>query len=333
MSLVVRMPSCRGVLALAASIAVAGAVAIPAGSPSAQAPAPIPIKVGTSGQDANAECYYAYEMGFFKKNGLEADIHTIRRGSGAAVAAAAAGGSIDVGEADVIAIAAAREHGLSLSILAPSSVFVANSPASQLVVAKSATLKTAKDLEDKTVAVVSLEGPSKVATAKWLETNGANLSKIKFVELPQAQMPSSVERGAVAAAVMSEPTLTVATSGNARVFANSFESVGKRWQIGAWFATTDWIKKNPDAAKRFVAALHETALWANEKKNHPRSGAILDQYTKFDPDVLGKMTRATYAETIDPATMQPILDAATTYKSLQKSVSAKEMISTYALAR
>jgi hypothetical protein len=43
------------------------------------------------------------------------------------------------------------------------------------------------------------------------------------------------------------------------------------------------------------------------------------------------MNRATYGETLDPKTMQPILDAALRYKALLTAISPQSLISSAAL--
>lgn len=295
-------------------------------------PAPIVVRMATPGNDGNALAFYAQDMGFFKKAGIDSRVQTIRAGSGSGVAAAVAGGAADIGEGDIVAVAAAREHGIPIAMLSPSFLHRSAQPITQLVVARNSPIRTARELNDKVVGEPSLTGPAKIATVVWLQKNGGDVAAIKFVEIPQVNMAAAVSRGTVAAAVTNEPSLTAALD-EIRPIGDVYDAIGNPLQVTAWFATEDWVKNNPDAAKRFVSALHETAVWANNPQNYPASGAILQKYTPFPPELLQKMHRATYGETFDPAIMQPLLDAAAEQKSLPKRIAARELFSAYALVK
>jgi NitT/TauT family transport system substrate-binding protein len=295
----------------------------------AQTP-PIVIRIATPGNDGNALCYYAQDLGIFKRYGITSQIQTIRAGSGAGIASAVAGGSVDIGESDITAVANARDHGIPLTLLAPGFMHRGALGTSGIVVAKNASIHTARDLNGLTLAVPSLTGPARVSTMKWLEKNGADLTSIKFVEMPQVAMAAAVAHGTVAAAELNEPALT-ASFDQLRDIGSPYDAIGNPVQVTAWFATADWVKNNPDAAKRFVGATHEAAVWANNPANAAASGAILEKYTPFPPELLGKMRRAAYGEAFDPALMQPVLDASFDEHSLAHRANARDMISPVAL--
>jgi ABC-type nitrate/sulfonate/bicarbonate transport system substrate-binding protein len=307
--------ACAGIALLLAGAAVPSA---------AQQTAPLThLRIGTPGGDSQAESWYAEDEGFFKHYGLDADVQAMR-GSGAGITAAIVGGAIDIGEADLIAIAAARQHGIPLVILAPSGMYNESAPTTAMIGAKSGGPHDGKALDGTTVAVLSLEGPAKVATMAWIDKTGGRSDSVHYVEMSPTQMGDAVEHGTVAAATPTEPSLSVALEKTSLV-APIYSAIGPRFQISAWFATEDWIKKNPAAARAFVSAIHDTAVWANNPANHPRSAEILSKYTKIPLARLSKMNRATYGLTYDPALGQPLLDAAYKYHSIAKPESAKEL--------
>jgi NitT/TauT family transport system substrate-binding protein len=319
------------VLAFRASTALAAALLL-AGALAGAQPAPGTLRIATPGNDGNALAYYAQDTGVFKKYGIESQIQAIRTGGGPSVASAVAGGAVDIGESDIITVASAREHGIPLVLLAPSFMHRSATAITALVVAKNSPIRTASELNGKIIGTPSLSGPAKVATDKWLLKNGADVSTIKFVEMPQPSMAAAVVRGTVAAAVSNEPSLT-ASLDEVRPLGYPYDAIGNGVQVTAWCATEEWVRANPDLAKRFVGAIHETAVWANNLQNHAATGAILLKYTPFPPEVLNKMRRATYGEIFDTALMQPVLDAAFDEKSLQKRASAKELLSTVVLTK
>ena len=60
------------------------------------------VHVMTVPIDAGAEVYYAQDMGFFTKAGIQVDIQTAANGG--AAAAAVAGNAIDIGYSDMVSI-------------------------------------------------------------------------------------------------------------------------------------------------------------------------------------------------------------------------------------
>jgi NitT/TauT family transport system substrate-binding protein len=323
------MPGYRTLaLTLAASVLLAA-------GPTAAADIPglTTIRVVTAGQDTDAEAFYAEDLGIFKKYGIHAEIQLLRKGGGAAAVAAVAGNAADIGDGDLVAVANAREHGIPITVLAPSGGYRSNAPTIEVIVAKDSPIKSGKDLEGKTLALISVQGTSHITTTAWLEQSGASVDKVQYVEIPPINMAAAVERGTVAAAVINEPALAAAIATCCRVLANSFQSLGNSWQINAWYALSDWVTKNPELAHKYSLAMREAAVWANNPANHAKSAEILNKYTPFPPELIGTMTRSIYPEVVDPKTMQPILDAALKYKEIPSAMPAQQLISTVAVTK
>jgi NitT/TauT family transport system substrate-binding protein len=299
---------------LAATLAGAGA--------SAQSPATVAVRIGTPGQEGNAGVYYAQDGGYFKRAGLDADILTMRAGSGGGVVAAVAGGSLDIGEADLISLVAAHQRGIKVSLLAPSATWSATQPTAGMIVAKSAPIHSGKDLEGKTIGVPSLGGLSRLATTVWLEKTGGELSKVKFVEIPSAEMSAAVGRGTIDAAVITEPTLSAAVAEGHPIVATMYDAIGNGFIETAWFASDDWIAKHPDLALKFARAMRDAQRWANG--NRVEAATIYRKYSQAANDT---RVKATYGETLDPARMQPLLDAALKYRVIVQPIAARELIS------
>src|ERR1700733_12203546 len=87
----------------------------------------------TAGCDG-AEVYYALDMGFFKKAGLDVEITTLNNGG--IISAGVASGTFDVAQAAVSSVASAHERGVNFVIIAPAALWTSDRPTSALVVAK-----------------------------------------------------------------------------------------------------------------------------------------------------------------------------------------------------
>ncbi len=259
----------------------------------------------------------------FKRAGLDTVVSVANYGT--QVAAAVVGGSIAIGQSNILSLATAIERGLPVALIAGAGLYSSTKPTSMMLVAKTSPLRTAKDLEGKIVAVNGLKSITQVSVLAWADRNGGDSTRIKFLELPFAEMESALATGRIDAALMADPDATTAlAAGRARPFAKAFDAIGKHFLIGGWFAKREWIAANPDTVHRFVAVMREAAKWGNRSENFHESAAILEKYTKV---AVGASNRVAYAERLDPALIQPQIDVAAKYNVLKASFPASAMIS------
>lgn len=298
---------------------VALALAVPAAAP-AQGTAT--LRVATTPIELGAEVLYAKDQGFFSKAGLDVDVELMN--SGAAIAAAVASGSLDVAQANLVSLAAAHEHAVPFVLIAPAGLYVSSNPTTSLVIAKDSTIRGARELENKTVAVNGLRNITQIGADAWIDAHGGDSAKVRYVEMPFPQMRAALAAGRVDAAVIAEPELSAALDAGARTLGEPYTAIAKRFLIGGWFVTRDWAKAHPSEAERFASAIVAAGRWA---RTHPAESAkILEKYTKVH--VSPSMRRTTYAERLDPAQIQPLVDAAAKYGALRAAFPAAELLPT-----
>jgi len=285
-------------------------------------PAPITIRVAATANDTYAEAYYAFDRGAFAKAGLDVQIATFT--NGATVTQAVVSGAADVGISNVVQIATAVQKGIPIRYFAGGGLYTTDEPTTALVVGNASPMHDAKDFEGQTIGVSTLKDTSFIATKGWLADHGADVSKIHFIEMPFAVMGPALERGTVAGAVISEPSLSAARAAGARIFAKSYDAIAPKFLISGWFTTLDYAQKNPAAIKAFAQVIYATAKWANGHRAD--SAQILAKYAKLDLDVAQRMTRCQYAENLDPKLLQPGIDAAVRFGAMDKPITAAEII-------
>ena len=130
-----------------------------------------PVRVAALPVDVGALSYFAQEQGFFKKHGL--DVQIVTGTNGAAIAAAVAGGSMDIGDGNITTLALAHERGVPFVMVAPSGAYSSKAPTAALLVLRNSAIKSAKDLTGKIVAVSAARDISEVAVRSWMDKNGA----------------------------------------------------------------------------------------------------------------------------------------------------------------
>jgi NitT/TauT family transport system substrate-binding protein len=279
------------------------------------------LKIATTPTDIGSEVFYAQDKGFFKANGLDAQIQVIS--NGAAITAAVMSGALDVAQSNIASLASAHEAGLDVVIIAPAGQYSSKTPTTALIVSKNSPIKTAKDLNGKTIAGNGLKNITQVGAFAWMDKNGGDTTTTKFVEMPFPDMPGALGQGRIDAAVIAEPELSAALAkGEVRVLANCYDGIAQNFMIGAWFTTGTWAKAHPDLVKRFSKAISQTAQWAN--KNQAASAEMLTKYTKIE--VAPGMKRTVYAEKLEPALVQPLIDGAAKYGITKKTFPASDII-------
>jgi NitT/TauT family transport system substrate-binding protein len=271
--------------------------------------------------DTYAEPYYAIEQGFLAKTGITLDVVYLPNAGG--IAQAATAGVIDVGMCDPIQVANPHLAGVPLAFFGGSALYTSDAPTTLLVVDKNAAYRQAKDFEGQAIAVVALGSISSLSVREWLQQNGADQSKVRLIELPFAAMVAALGRGTIAAALLAEPFLSAGRN-DVRPLAKTFDAIAKSFLISSFFAQRDWIAKNRDLARRFLAVMYDTARWANSHRNE--SAPILAKYSKLDLERIRTMTRVSYTTTFDASLLQPVLDIAYKYKQLDRPVPAKDII-------
>jgi len=279
---------------------------------------PTSLQLGTMGADGSAEPFYGADHNFFKDAGFDVNITVMNNTS--QLASAVAGGALEIGYGSVIPLAQAHLRGLEFRVIAPALIYNAPALTNVIMTGKNSTVKTAADLNGQVVAVNGLRDLTQYEMQAWIDQNGGDVKSVKLIETPFSEMGVALETGRVAAAILAEPFTTGALA-QARVIGNASEAVGKHYMVTSWFATTSWLQKNAETAKRMQATMLKIARWANE--NHAETQAIVVKHTKITPEVAAKMLRSTYGESkADAALLQPVLDLAVKYGGMQPVAAA-----------
>jgi NitT/TauT family transport system substrate-binding protein len=267
--------------------------------------------------------FYAADMGFYDKAGLHVNA-TVLSNSGA-ISSAIAAGAVQVGSFAISVGALARQRGLPLVLVAPAGLYLSTTPTSGLIVRSDSPYTKASDLNGKTIATRDLANMSYYGAKQWMDRNGGDSKSVKWIEIPDTSVVPAMQAGRFDAASISEPALGDAIrNGGMRSLASVFDAIGKRFLISGYFTNEDFAKTHPDVIRSFAAVINSTADWAN--KNLPASAKILEKYEHVP--VPPGSPRVTFADRLQAADVQPVLDVMYNYGSLKTPMHAKDMFST-----
>jgi NitT/TauT family transport system substrate-binding protein len=293
--------------------------------PAAAQTAPVEtLHVGVIPAEISGCLFYGIDKGYFKAQGLNIDVQLFTNGG--AIAAGIASGALDVGITDLVSIASAHARGLPLVYIAPGLLHGEKAPTYGIIVAKDSPVKTAADFNGKTMAVNGLKNISQLGLMTWVDNNGGDSKSIKFTEMPFSAMPPAIAAGTVTGGLPNEPALSAAENAGDRVIVMDRKAVAPIYMLSGFVTSRTWAEAHKDAAKRFAAAIHEAAVWAN--KNHDESAPILASYTKIPLPVVRGMRRGNYATEFNPGQIQPMIDAAAKYGFIDKTFPMSDILYT-----
>jgi NitT/TauT family transport system substrate-binding protein len=303
------------------------AVAVPRGPAAAQTAS---ISVGVAASQDVVASIYAQSAGLFTKAGLNVQLVTLV--NGAAISAAVAGGSLQIGFSSLQGLISGHVHGVPFQLIAPGGIYTPDDPYAYLFVRKDAPIQSARDLNGKTLGSPALKDLDWIANAAWMEKNGGDIRTCKTVEFPASALLAACVEGRLDAYTVGEPYSTLALdSGKVRVLGKSFSAIAEHFLMTGWFATADYVAKNRDVVERFNRAIADATTYANAHK--AEMIPLLAPFLKVDPQVVARTMKGGEGVYLDAALIQPMIDATAHYGIIDRAFAAADLISPAALKR
>ena len=289
------------------------------------------LQVGTMKIGDLSPFFHALERGYFKDAGL--DLNVTAMVGGAAIAPALASGSLNIGWSNVVSVYQGYLEGFDYRFIANGAV---NKRGTNDVfgfqVAEDSPIKSAKDLAGKTIATNTLNNIIQVSGQHWIDSNGGDSSKVKWVEVPFPQMEPALVQKQIDAFVAVEPFVTVPSKVNkrSRVLGYPLGGIAPRLLIASYFCSEGWVQKNADTVKAFIAALNRGIDAHNA--NPEEAKTTIAKHTGLKPEFLKLMALPAFEKKILESDLQPMIDAAFQYKLINRKFPPREVISKLAAA-
>ncbi|GLP70786.1 metal ABC transporter substrate-binding protein [Streptomyces sp. TUS-ST3] len=235
-----------------------------------------------------APVYLGQQKGFYGKHGLKLEISTAS--GGAAIVPGVASGQFQFGFSNVTSLLIAQSSGVPIKAVSNgiASTGVAGKDFAGIAVQKGSSIRSAKDLEGKKVAINTLKNINESAVRESVRKDGGDPDKVKFVELAFDQMPAALDSGQVDAACAVEPALATIKGQGGQVIASPMVDVAANTTVAMYFTSTRYRQQNADVVKRFQEATAESLAYADAHPDEARQ--IITTYTKIPASVLAQVT-------------------------------------------
>jgi NitT/TauT family transport system substrate-binding protein len=286
------------------------------------------VRIGAALDDSTTPILFADHAGYFRRYGIAAEIVKIT--SGAAVAAAVAGGSLDFGKSSIYAIIAAHVRGFPFQLVAPTGSYSSADPDAGLLVAATSPIRVAADLNGKTLGVSSLQDLNMVATEAWVDKNGGNSSTMRFLELSPPSVLDALVAARIAAAPVQDPLMsTIMATGAARNIGSFNDAIARTYQSAGIFATSGWIARNRDVVERFVRAMRDANIYLG--KHEGEGVPLIAAFLGISEGSAQQLHHPGRPPFLLPSEIQPLIDLTAKYKIIPHGFAAEELISPAAL--
>ena len=274
-------------------------------------------------EDSATPVLYAIGSGAFKSVGLDVTLGAQR--NGAAVASGVAGGAYQIGKISMYPLIEAHAKGIPFVILAGAGLSTPEHSFAGLMARPDSPIKTAADLQGKTVGVGSLSDMFSLTMRAWMARHGADPKSLKMVEIPISALGEAIATGRVDAGAANEPILSGAlATGKVRLVRHMDDAIAPRFLFTAWCTTKAWADANRPACERFARVVRDASAFANA---HPADTvADISTFTGIDPAIVRKMHRTEAATSVDPASIQPVIDLLVSFKEIPARFDAKDLI-------
>jgi NitT/TauT family transport system substrate-binding protein len=204
---------------------------------------------------------FGQAKGFFTKHKLKINLQSSQ--GGATAVPSLVSGKIQVAGSNVVSLLIAASKGLPVEAIAPgtSAHGAGQKDFGALMVPKGSPIRDVKQLAGKTVAVNTLNNIAEVVVKASLQKSGVDPSQVKLREIDFPEMGPALAKKDVDAAFLIEPFVTRARQAGDRVIDYSYVTTEPNLQVGAYAVSRQFAKENPEAVKRYRAAVGDTAKY------------------------------------------------------------------------
>jgi NitT/TauT family transport system substrate-binding protein len=288
----------------------------------AEKPSLTKLKVGVLKMAALTDPWIAKQEGMFEKNGLDVELVEFKAG-GEAVAAQQSG-DVDIILSIPGTAFTAIERGFDLKAIFQNETAQMEGPDSgSMQVLKDSPINAVKDLKGKKVAVSALHSQNTVAVQQLVKAAGLSLDDVQLIEMPFPSQADALKSKQVDAVVTVDPyTTQLTTSGVGKVIAWPNVETIPGQPLGAWFAKSGFVEKNPQVIEAFTTSLKEAIDYL--LADPARAKQKVAEYTGLDPALVEQMPLIDWNYEVNKQNWQAVVDMMVESGEMEKGHTADE---------
>jgi len=255
-----------------------------------------------------APIYLGVQKGIFAKHDL--DVTLKQEAGGADIIPAVVGQKYQFGFSNVVSLLLAQSQGMPVKMVSNgcASTGVRDQDFAALMVRGDSPIKSAADLEGKTVAANTLQNIVDTSVRESVREAGGDPTKVNFTPLPFPEQPDALQSGKVDAVFVVEPFQQAVLAAGGRKIASSYVDTASNLTVATYFTGLQQKVDNPGMVERFTDAMQESLAYADSHPDEARQ--IISSYTEIDPAVVEKLTLPQWPPDVNRNSMQTLANLA-----------------------
>lgn len=253
------------------------------------------VRIGNFGTTCEAPLFVAYENGYFKEEGLDAELI---QGDPVFLKDALATNKIDATDGVLMQWIKPAEQGLDIKFTAG-----IHTGCLQVLVPPNSNIKTIKDFKGKTIGVPAIGGGPMNMVSRALADGGVDFKNdVTWKAFPSAELEQALKKGEVDIVSLPDPNAQMfIDNGSAVSFLNMATDEPFASEYCCLVVVTGKIaREDPETAAAITRAILKGAQWVHE---HPQEAAKLEAekgYVPGDAEVNGKtLAHFKYVPSVD----------------------------------
>ncbi len=231
---------------------------------------------------------------------------------------------LDFGSGHINRVIVAVAAGARIKAVAANTLTTKQKPHMTFISMENSGIKSPQDIFGKKVAIMAYGGCNEYTPYEYLKKNNVSEPKDKFeiVVVPAGKEEETMRNGRVDIAGVHDDPANVLARGGAEIIFTDYDIWGDVGGQAPFFASEDFINRNPDLVRRFVTVIGKVNKWINE--NQQEAVKINSEIYKLDAEKV----RANYFvedAVIKEETVQLWIDILNGYNDLKRGVEASEV--------
>ncbi|MEB7446458.1 ABC transporter substrate-binding protein [Arthrobacter koreensis] len=264
------------------------------------------VTIGLFPSSAVGAIQLGIDKGYFEEEGLNLEV-LLGQGSAAQLPSLSSG-SLDFMLASPTTPLIATAQGLDLKIV---SGYAANRPeivedSVSVLVGPGSDIKSARDLEGKTVSINALGSIGEIGIREAVELDGGDPNKVTFVQLGFNEVGAQLESGQIQAGMAGPPFMQQIVADGGSVISDFIQDAnlgGAELVIASSGALT---RNDPALIESFVAALDKTLAYAEEHQDEVRD--LLPSVLGTSPEAAAKTDFIAWSAELDVDALKQFAD-------------------------
>lgn len=280
--------TCRMVAVLLAAVMTVATVLLAAGCGNSQtaqqAAGPKKIRVGYSGTACEAFIYAAQENGYFKDEGLDVELVKVNFDT---AKEALSTGKMEAANTMVMKWAKPFEQGTDVTFTAG-----IHTGCIQLLVPKNSDIKTVADLKGKVIGNNAMgDGPMVFAMRALAKAGLDPKNDVQWRAYPATELVGALERGEVAAIVLSDPIaqMSIENGQTRKLLSTAQDAPYKDEYCCVTALSGKLVRDDPATAAAVTRASMKGARWVAAHKEEAARMMVEKGYVPGDPALIAKM--------------------------------------------